>query len=215
MSAAPAVTARIRGRLARVNAPVLALYLWHMVPVVVVALVGYPLGLFPRPHLGSPGWWAFRVPWLLLLAAVMAAGLALLAAVRKVSARWQPAVGQRAGPVLLVGVGVMTFALFRFALHGFAPDGRFPAGTALLYLIGAGLVTSAAERSLVTSTGADERHQMRAQGAVSAPSDAIPPIDRRDDGELVAVGSPGSASTENYGIDSVRGVGDCMCAGFW
>ncbi|WIX98254.1 Hsp20/alpha crystallin family protein [Amycolatopsis mongoliensis] len=175
VSAAPAVTARIRRRSARANASVLAVYLWHMVPVVVVALVGYPPGLFPQPHAGSPGWWAFRVPWLLLLAVVMAAGLALLAAARRVTARWWPVVGVRrwAGPVLLVGVGVMAFALFRFAVHGFAPDGRFPAGTALLYLAGVGLVGigslparggTAAERPLVTSIGAERLRRLRTSG---------------------------------------------------
>ena len=40
----------------------MALYLWHMIPVVIVAIIGYPAGLLPQPvegarsSGGSPGW---------------------------------------------------------------------------------------------------------------------------------------------------------------
>ena len=57
LAAAPAVTAwlrraRWRHLLAIANENALALYLWHMVPVVAVALACYPTGLLPQPELG-------------------------------------------------------------------------------------------------------------------------------------------------------------------
>ena len=58
LAAAPAVnralkSVRAQRVLAVANDNVMALYLWHMVPVVIVALVGYPTGLLPQPPLGS------------------------------------------------------------------------------------------------------------------------------------------------------------------
>ena len=51
--------------LSRANSNVMALYLWHMIPVVIVAIVGYPAGLLPQPVEGgaaggSPGWSGWR-----------------------------------------------------------------------------------------------------------------------------------------------------------
>lgn len=50
----------------------MTLYLWHMLPVLVLAGAFYLTGLAPQPELGSPAWWALRVPWLALLGVVMA-----------------------------------------------------------------------------------------------------------------------------------------------
>ena len=70
VAAAPAVTRWLRRSrwqrpLAAANKNVMAVYLWQMVPVVVVALVGYPTGLYrsPRPGRdsgGSFGWCGWR-----------------------------------------------------------------------------------------------------------------------------------------------------------
>lgn len=49
VAAAPAATRWLR-HLAAANKNVMARYLWQMVPVVVVALVGYPTGLLPSPR---------------------------------------------------------------------------------------------------------------------------------------------------------------------
>ena len=143
VAAAPAVTAwlrrsRWRGPLAAANANVMAVYLWQMVPVVVVALVGYPTGLLPQPETGTGAWWLFRLAWLAILSVVLAVELALLWLARSVFARALPTVGAAlpgwSAPVLLaVGGGFAVVALARFAVYGFAPDGRFPTGYAVLY----------------------------------------------------------------------------------
>ena len=59
------------------NNNVLALYLWHMLPVI-VTLLGYPTGLLAQPQLGSGSWWLARLEWELVLAVVAVAVLSLL-----------------------------------------------------------------------------------------------------------------------------------------
>ena len=54
-----------------VNGVIMTLYLWHMVPVLVVALALYPTGVMPQPEIGSASWFAWRPVW------VVACGLLL------------------------------------------------------------------------------------------------------------------------------------------
>jgi hypothetical protein len=54
------------------NDRVLTVYLWHMTPVVVVAVALYPTGLLPQPAIDSAGWWALRPAWIAALALVLA-----------------------------------------------------------------------------------------------------------------------------------------------
>lgn len=66
VSVAPALNRALRSRLVRrvlstANANVMALYLWHMVPAVIVAAAAYPAGCCrnpprERPRGGWPGW---------------------------------------------------------------------------------------------------------------------------------------------------------------
>jgi surface polysaccharide O-acyltransferase-like enzyme len=144
IAVAPALTRRLRQTrwlpaLAAANAKVMAVYLWQMVPVVVVALVGYPTGLLPQPESGTASWWWFRLGWLAILAVALAAELALLWPARSVFDRPLPliAIGlpRWCAPVLLAaGVGLAVAALARFAVDGFAPLGRFPLTYTAVYL---------------------------------------------------------------------------------
>ena len=68
----------IRRVLSRANTNVMALYLWHMIPVVIVAVVGYPAGLLPQPVEGGAAWWLARLEWVTILSVVTAVELALL-----------------------------------------------------------------------------------------------------------------------------------------
>jgi hypothetical protein len=97
VAASPAVTRRLRRSrwqrpLAAANNNVMAVYLWQMVPVVVVALVGYPTGLLPQPEAGTGQWWGFRLVWLLILTVVMTAQMALVWLGRSVFNRALPAI---------------------------------------------------------------------------------------------------------------------------
>ncbi|MBX9641179.1 MAG: acyltransferase [Mycobacteriaceae bacterium] len=142
---------RVRRLVSIVNGNVMALYLWHMVPVVLVAVVGYPGGLFPQPAEGTAAWWLFRLEWIAILTVVTAVEIALLFWGRRLFAAALPMIAvpiseRWAEPVLLVGAAMTTYALACFAADGFAPDGRFPWIRALVFAGGAVLVALRARR---------------------------------------------------------------------
>ncbi|WKG04592.1 acyltransferase family protein [Mycolicibacterium sp. HK-90] len=150
IAAAPAVdralkAARVQRSLAVANGAVMGLYLWHMVPVVIVALIGYPTGLLPQPPMGSGEWWLVRLPWIAAIFVVAAVLLAFL--------RWQrrwlaaplpslrvPLPGAWGLATLLTGALVAAAAILGFTIGGFAPDGHFPLQATLLFAAGAILV---------------------------------------------------------------------------
>ncbi|WP_310767197.1 acyltransferase family protein [Mycobacterium sp. Z3061] len=154
----PALNRALRPSRARrvvsvVNNNVMALYLWHMVPVVLVAVVGYPAGLFPQPAEGTADWWLFRLEWIGILIVVTGAEITVLFWGRRFFAAALPALNvpipeRWAEPVLLVGATMTTYALACFAADGFAPDGRFPWLRALVFAFGAALVAVRARRPL-------------------------------------------------------------------
>jgi surface polysaccharide O-acyltransferase-like enzyme len=151
VAVAPAVTrrltrSRVRRPLAAANRNVMALYLWQMVPVVVVALVAYPAGLLPQPEPGTASWWLFRLVWLAILSVVTAVELALVGLARPVTDRALPTTviplpRWCAAPLLVVGIVTSTIALAGLAVYGFAPEGRFPTVEALFLAVGIGLLS--------------------------------------------------------------------------
>jgi surface polysaccharide O-acyltransferase-like enzyme len=151
LAVAPTVTAwlqRMRWRhvLTVANENALALYLWHMVPVVVVALTCYPSGWVPQPDLGTGLWWQWRLVWVAVLTVVTAMEMTLLWLARSVFARPIPVVAvslpiKWSEPLMAVGAAAAAYSLWRFAAHGFAPDGHLPVAIAVIYLIGVVLVS--------------------------------------------------------------------------
>ncbi|MFF7212672.1 acyltransferase [Streptomyces sp. NPDC008238] len=149
--AAPAVRRALRGVhvgravdfLGRAS---MTLYLWHMLPVLLVA-VFYLAGVAPDAPFGGAAWWALRVPWLLVLAVFMAGVLAVLRPLERALARLSAAVAPPPGarhdrPALLwAGLACSTAALAHWSVHGLAPDGRFPTLAALAFALGTALVT--------------------------------------------------------------------------
>jgi fucose 4-O-acetylase-like acetyltransferase len=129
------------------NDRVLTVYLWHMVPVIIVAVALYPTGIMPQPAINSAGWWALRPAWIAALAVVLApAALWLARLERPLPVRPAPRAGmapQRArGPAVAgaaltaAGVAAAGVALARVAVGGFAPGGDVPGGTIALYAAG-------------------------------------------------------------------------------
>ncbi|MFG2572325.1 acyltransferase [Streptomyces sp. NPDC048481] len=124
--------ARVRRAVRVLGAGSMALYLWHMLPVLIVAAAFYLTGLAPEPGYGSAGWWALRAPWLLVLGAVLAAVMRALRPLERglsgVEARVRPVAGLRgtASWAMWGGVGTSVCALTYFAGHGFAYGGAFP-----------------------------------------------------------------------------------------
>lgn len=137
--------ARWRHYIALANDNALALYLWHLFPVVVVALVAYPFGLLPQPELGSASWWWWRFAWVTALSTVTVVELALLWLGRSVFARPLPNLSVRltirlSQGVQVAGIAMAVCALWRFSADGFAPTGHFPVVNALMYAGGVALV---------------------------------------------------------------------------
>jgi surface polysaccharide O-acyltransferase-like enzyme len=146
---APAVNSVLQGKaiqrvLSRANANVMALYLWHMIPVVIVAVIAYPAGLLPQPDEGGAQWWFARLEWVVILSVVTAVELALLRWGRRFFAAPLPGVevaqGHWAEPVMLAGALMASYGFAFLAAEGFAPDGHFPWPTAVIFAVGVLLV---------------------------------------------------------------------------
>ena len=150
MALAPALNRVLRaGHRQRVlsvaNANVMALYLWHMIPVVIVAIVGYPAGLLPQPPEGTAQWWLTRLEWVAVLGLVTAVEMALLWWGQRVFAAPLPLLGvplteRWAEPIMLIGAAMTAYSLAFVAANGFAPDGRYPWVAALVFAAGSVLV---------------------------------------------------------------------------
>ncbi|WP_322860667.1 acyltransferase [Mycobacterium europaeum] len=131
--------------LSTANENVMALYLWHMIPVVVVAIVAYPAGLIPQPHEGTAAWWLVRLEWITILSVVTAAELVLLWWQRRVFAVPLPTFGLPLGDrwgeaIMLSGAVLAAVGLHLLAQGGFAPDGWFSWPTAAVFAAGVVLV---------------------------------------------------------------------------
>ncbi|MFI6289890.1 acyltransferase [Streptomyces sp. NPDC051018] len=130
---------RLWARVSRLNRAVMTVYLWHMIPVILVALAFYPTGLAPQPAVGSLPWLALRLPWILLLTVVLvplvlvllwAQGpLLLLPTGLGPEGRWSPS-------LVVCGLGAVAPALTVLAVGGFAPDGRLAVYPLAFYALG-------------------------------------------------------------------------------
>jgi hypothetical protein len=145
LAAAPAVS-RLLARprwwrpVARATPAVMLVYLWHMVPVVIVAIAFYPTGVMPQPAIGSAEWWELRPAWICLLTVVLIPHIVVLLRVHRPLMRvlptgpgpsrpWSPA-------ALTVGLAAAGFGLTRLATGGFAPGGRLPLVFLIAYACG-------------------------------------------------------------------------------
>ncbi|MCL3861221.1 acyltransferase [Actinotalea sp. K2] len=125
------------------NAVILTIFLWHMVPVVIAGVTLMGSGLFPQPEVGSGEWFALRVPWLLVLAVLLTLLVAVLA-------RFETSTGRRregtAHPVA-VGAGVVACVAALAGLGVTGTEGVLPPVAGLpvgeLVLFGTGLTVLA------------------------------------------------------------------------
>jgi surface polysaccharide O-acyltransferase-like enzyme len=154
----------VRRALSIGNNNIMALYLWHMIPVVIVAVVGYPAGLLPQPPVGTAAWWLARLEWVAILGLVTAVEMVLLWFGRRVFAAPLPLVGipvmERWGePAMLAGAAMAAYALSVVAAEGFAPDGHLSWLITLIFAAGVLLVAlrptarSATQQQTPSSTG--------------------------------------------------------------
>ncbi|MEU1516794.1 acyltransferase [Streptomyces sp. NPDC005811] len=138
--------ARVWRAVRGLGAASMTLYLWHMVPVLVVAAAFYLTDLAPEPAYGSAAWWALRVPWMVVLGGVLAGVLQALRPVERGLRVWAARVrpdarlGGAAAARMWAGTAVSGWALTYFAGHGFADGGRFPLLAATGLALGVGSV---------------------------------------------------------------------------
>ncbi|WFF06027.1 acyltransferase [Micromonospora sp. WMMD1076] len=131
-----------------VNAVVLTLFLWHLTAAVLLVGLLDALGVLPTPPVGSAAWWAWRVPWLLALAAVLAVLVAVFGPVeartRRPVATGPPGAGGRrlpAGLAVAGYAGVLVGLLLNSLTPKTAPEPLgLPAPALVAYLAGAGLL---------------------------------------------------------------------------
>ncbi len=147
----------------------MTLYLWHMVPVLVIAAAFYLTGLAPQPAFGSVAWWGWRVPWLAVLGVVLVGVVRVLwplergLAALRVGVRPDASGPRRTWP-LWGGLGLSVCALTYFAGHGFAPEGRFPVWPAVA--LGVGTVLVAWGRGTAGRVVGTGRAGVREEGAL-------------------------------------------------
>lgn len=149
IAVAPLVTRWLRrDRVWRVieacNTEVMTVYLWQMLPVVLGGVLLYPTRWMPQPAVGSAEWWFLRPVWMAALALLLAPLVVISHRMRRPAER-SPSAARTAPrgfpPLLWAATGLTSFALARFAIAGFAPDGRPPVEAVAVYAAGVLLVT--------------------------------------------------------------------------
>jgi fucose 4-O-acetylase-like acetyltransferase len=187
LAAEPAVSVLLArgGRLWRgvrwLNDRVLTIYLWHMVPTVVVALALYPSGLMSQPAAGSAAWWALRPAWIAALAlalAPLAVGLARFEHpvwIRPAGLARRPGPGALAAALTALGVAAAGVALARFAVFGLAPGGTVPTAAVAGYGGGVALILLAP-----AAPAPDRTAPVTARSAPAPPAPAPPVVAPRD-----------------------------------
>lgn len=133
----------------RLSDACLPAYLWHLVPVALVAVALYPAGLLPAAVPGTAAWWESRPAWIAALTVTLITLVALVTRLQRLlrvppaelgtAATWSPA-------TLAAGLVATGYALTRLAITGFAPGGTppgltlaaFAAGLAFILLTGTG-----------------------------------------------------------------------------
>jgi hypothetical protein len=236
--AAPAVRRwlereRVWRGVGRLGSLSMTLYLWHMLPVLVVAAAFYLPGLAPRPAFGSAAWWAWRVPWVLVLGAVLAGVVqALMPLERRLASlggRLRPDARLRPGLRVWAGLAAAVPSLAYFAGHGFAPGGRLSLPAVLGLAVGTALVLASAPgrspgggQGPDTARAADGRdcsraapgggavavagaHEEPGGGVVTASGARVQP----GDGALAAAGTRAEAAEGSVAASGAReGPGD-------
>jgi hypothetical protein len=172
--------ARARSRIAVAGRLTMPIYLWHMVPVVIVIEADYP-HLVGLPAVGTTSWWQQRIAWIAALSLVLAVVLGALAlllasyrryrwplptksvrvAPRKVIAAYSPS--RAVAGLLVAGVIVAAAGIGTLAVNGFAPHGHLNSLSLLAVAVGLLLAWAATSRLL------PRRHYARSPTAAATP----------------------------------------------
>jgi surface polysaccharide O-acyltransferase-like enzyme len=190
--AAPSVSAwlaqptrgRLRRLISRANAMTMPVYLWHMVPVVLVAVVAYPNHWLAQPAIGSGAWWVQRVPWVAALTLVLVAVLAVVTLAAQLLRAGRPRRPELSQPqtigrtaMLGLGVAISVATLGRLAVWGFAPNGSLDGVTVGCFVVGLLLVFGAgAYPGIRDGVGRSVRGESTGTSAVATAAISPPPV---------------------------------------
>jgi fucose 4-O-acetylase-like acetyltransferase len=171
-------------RVQRLNASVMTVYLWHMVPALVIAVAFYPTGVMPQPAVGTGEWWLTRLAWFGLLTLVLVPLVAVITWAERPMLRLPAGVGPSGwwSPTLLVVATAAAMAgLARLAIAGFAPGGHLPAGVLAAYAAGlvGTLLTGRRPPPRARPQARKPPHPESAPMAPDTPASAVPPAGRQ------------------------------------
>jgi hypothetical protein len=113
----------------RLNAPIMNVYLWHMVPALVIAVAFYPTGIMPQPPIGSGEWWLTRLAWYGLLTVVLVLVVVAVTWAERPMLRLPAGLGPSGWwslPLVAAGTVAIVVSVARLAIAGFAPGGELP-----------------------------------------------------------------------------------------
>ncbi|MEU0155956.1 acyltransferase [Micromonospora fulviviridis] len=131
-----------------VNAVVLTVFLWHLTAAVLLVGLLDALGVLPTPPVGTAAWYAWRVPWLLALAVVLTALVAVFGPI-EARTRRPPDTGParegarrlRTALAALGYAGLVAGLLLNSLTRKGAPEPLgLPAPALVAYLAGAGVL---------------------------------------------------------------------------
>jgi hypothetical protein len=131
-----------------VNSVILTVFLWHMSAATLSTLGLDALGTLPAAPVDSPRWLLWKIPWVMILAVVLAGLVAITGPVETRAATGRTAGGS--GGVLVAAGAIGGYAAVIGGLLWQAVAGRdghgpfaFPTGALLLYLAGAAALRGA------------------------------------------------------------------------
>ena len=127
---------RVLAAVGRGNAVIMTMYLWHMVPVLIVAAFLAATGLPTGPTPGGLAWWGHRLVWFAVLGAILAGLVRLVSRFERSSPPLLGLRGWLATALLLACAGLTGYALSRLAVGGFAPAGHLALGPLGAYSAG-------------------------------------------------------------------------------
>lgn len=127
---------RALATVARGNAVIMTMYLWHMVPVLIVAAFLAWTGLPTGPTPGGVAWWAQRLVWFAVLGAILAGLVGLVSRFERPSPPRPGLTGWLPSALVLACAALTGYALARLAVGGFAPSGHLAIGPLAAYSAG-------------------------------------------------------------------------------
>ena len=207
MVAAPSVSAwlarptrgRLRRSIRRANTMTMPVYLWHMAPVVLVAVVAYPNRWLAQPSIGSRTWWLQRIAWVAALTVVLVAVLVLVVLAAQLITAGRPRRPESIPKetmcrtaMLGLGVAISVAVLGRLAVWGFAPHGSLDTTTIGCFAIGLLLVVTAGAGPRAQDVVGRSVRGESARTSSVAPADAsAPPVAVAG---RVGISEPGAAA---------------------